>query len=332
MRRAFLQAVTDLTASIDWRALLAALEEQNVEAAVEALNITPSAFTGLYQSHQAAFVAGATETVATLGISGISRADAVGIRFDMTNPRAEAWLSTTSSEMIKQVTEDTKRAAREAILRGYEAGRGPRDIATDIAGRVVNGRREGGVVGLDADRAYRLDRVTSGSRTAEGVQDLVIQGRDGKLRLKYKVNADTEKRILAAYKRGTAVSEDGQRIIADRFRNHLLKHRADTIAQVETSQAVMSGRREQWDQTLERLGRSPDEVVKTWRHGSGGSDPRPDHVAMSGKSVQGLDTLFPFSGGVRLRFAHDPRGAAKDVIRCTCDTTFRLPARAEDLR
>lgn len=324
MRRAFQQAVAGLYAGINWTEFLEALRLRDVERAVAALNIDDAAFTGLYQSHQAAFMAGAQETVATLGIAGVSRKDAIGIRFDMTNPRAEGLLATTSSAMVQQISEDTRNAVRETILSGYTQGRGPRDIATDIAGRVVGGRRQGGVLGLDANRAHRWRAITEGIRTADGVRDLVIRHRDGTLGLRYVTTPDIKRRILAAYKRGEPVSIDGQRIIGDRYRNALLKHRADTVAQVETAQAVMAGRCEEWQQVLTKLGRSPDDVEKKWQHGSGGKDPRPTHVAMNDHVVRGLDTPFVFSDGATLQYAHDPNGAAKDVIRCTCSTDFRL--------
>lgn len=331
MRRAFQQAVAGLYSSVDWRALLNALRNGDVEGAVAALRIEPAAFTGLFQSHQAAYFAGATETVATLTISGVPRTAAAGIRFDMTNPRAESWLATQSSARVTQISEDTRNAVRETITAGYAQGRGPRDIATDIAGRVVDGRRQGGVLGLDSGRSHRYMAVTDGMKTAEGVQGLVVRHSDGRLSLRYKVNADTEKRILAAYRRGEAVPEGGQKIIAERLKNAYLKSRADTVAQLETAQAVMAGRREEWAQVLERLGRDASDVTKTWQHGSGGEDPRPAHVAMNGTSVQGLDTPFTFNDGSTLQYAHDPNGAAKDVIHCTCDTTFRLMPRREDL-
>ena len=322
LQRAFLSAIADVHGNLDWQGLNQAIAAGNIDAAVSAIRIDQGAFLALWQAADAAYIAGATETVATLGISGVPAS--AGIRFDMTNPRAEAYLATASSRMVAEITEDSKQAVREAIQRGYTAGRGPRDIATDVAGRVVGGRRTGGIVGLDTGRAYRLDMVQQGMKTADGVQDLVIRHQDGTLGLRYKVNKATEKRILAAYRAGTAVSAQGQRMSVDQFRNALLKSRADTIAQLETSQAVMAGRREEWGQVLEKLGRSEADVEKRWQHGSGGTDPRPHHVAMNNKTVRGLDMPFVFNNGSLLRYAHDENAPISETARCTCDTTFRL--------
>lgn len=56
---------------------------------------------------------------------------------------------------------------------------------------------------------------------------------------------------------------------------------------------------------LKKLGRSDADVEKRWQHGSGGTDPRPHHVAMNNQTVRGLDTPFVFNNGALLRYAHD---------------------------
>ncbi len=181
------------------------------------------------------------------------------------------------------------------------------------------------MLGLDAPRSARLQAVTQGMRSADGVRDLVIARQDGKLALRYKVNAATEQRIIRAYKAGTAVLEADRLISERQYSNALLKARADTVANTETANAVMSGRMEQWRELIETKGIDPESVIKTWHHRRGASkDHRPDHLAMSGKSVRGLFTPFVFPDGAQLQYAHDPDGGAKHVIGCGCDTTFRV--------
>lgn len=331
MRRAFQQAVAGLYQGINWRGFLDALRMRDVDRAITAMNIDPAAFSGLYQTYQSAFTAGAQETVATLSISGVTRQDAIGIRFDMTNPRAEGMLASQAGAMITEITEDSRNAVRETILQGYTQGRGPRDIATDVVGRVVNGRREGGVLGIDSGRAHRLTMVTDGMRTADGVKGLVIKHRDGTYSLRYKVNAATEKAILAAYHKGTAVPEKTRERVGNQFRNALLKSRGDTVARLETATAVMAGKIEEWNQVLDKLGRSPDDVIKTFQHGAGGADPRWWHVAANGMQVHGLHTPFVLANGAQIQCAHDPAAPIGETANCTCSTTFRLKVRKEDL-
>jgi hypothetical protein len=183
---------------------------------------------------------------------------------------------------------------------------------------VINGTRQGGVLGLDVPRAERLEKVRNGIQTPEGVRSLVIEGRDGTLKMRYKVNPASEKAILAAYRKGEAVPAKSQERIVTQYGNRLLKERGETVARVETAQSVMSARRQAWDQ----VNVPPEAIGKRWVHGGGVKDPRPHHVAMSGTIVRGRDTPFVFSNGATLQMAHDPDGDASEVILCGCSTEF----------
>lgn len=322
LRSAFEAAVADLHANLDWGAMLDALARQNIEAAIEALHIDRAAFWGYAQAKTAAFAEAGATTVATISVPG---AGAIGIRFDMANPGAESWIAReVGLKVTGNLVEEQIQVVRDAIGAGFQRGQHPTEIARDIAGKVANGTRQGGVLGLDSPRAARLRAITDGIKTPEGVRDLVIRHQDGSLSVRYKVNRQTEARILRAYKRGEALSPADQAISVRQYSNALLKDRADTVARTETAQSVMAGRREAWDQVLVAKNLPPEAVIKRWVHGGGVKDPRPHHVAMSGHQVRGLDAAFEFSNGARLRFACDPEGPASEVIRCTCGTDFFL--------
>lgn len=320
LRAAFEAAIADLRRGMDMAALRTALEQRDITAAVAALNIEPAAFLAYSQVTVAGFAEAGVITAATITLPTGGR---IAVRFDMTNPAAEAWIRSYSAARVTAVTESIRAAARETIATGYSAGRHPFDIARDIVGRAApGGARQGGVLGLDAPRAQRLAAVTRGMETADGVRDLVVAGR-----VRYKVNPATEARILRAYARGEAVSPADRAISERQYGNALLKARGDTIARVETSQAVMAARREAWAQTLDKTNYPPEAVLKTWIHGGHVKHPRHHHVEMSGHTVRGLDAAFEFSNGSRLRWAHDEQGDPEDVINCGCTTEFALDPR-----
>lgn len=322
VRRGFMASVTDLQSRVDWPALLEALERGNTEAAIAALNINAAAFAEYSSLMTQAYAAAGASTAAQIVASGTG---GIGVRFNMQNPRAQDWIRRNVADRVVGFTQEQISVARTVIEAGYARGQGPRNIAVDLAGRVVGGARSGGVMGLDAPRAARLQAVTQGMRTAEGVQDLVIRHADGSLSVRYKVNKATEQRIIKAYKAGTAVPDTDRIISENQYRNASLKARADTIAETETANAVMSARLEQWEQLAETQGLDASAVIKTWQHRRGASaEHRPDHIAMSNKSVRGLHTPFVFPDGAQLKYAHDPAGGAKHIIRCGCDTIFRL--------
>lgn len=327
VRRAFLAAVVDLHEGVNWSELIRALEQYDTPAAIAALNINPAAFQQYAVVATSAYTEAGAATVALIKQNGIG---GVGLRFQAANPRAEQWVAENVGGFITRVTEEQVDVVRLAIERGYAAGEGPRTIAVDLVGRVgPGGTRQGGVLGLDAPRAERLQRVSQGMRTPEGVRDLVVEHADGTVSLKYKVNRSTGNRILKAYRAGEAVPASERALSERQYSNALLQARAETVAQTETASAVMNARDESWTQTAEQEGFSTDDVVKVWRHRRGPSDGRPQHIAMAGTEVIGINTPFVLPSGVRMRFPHDPAGGAENNIRCACSAEYRRMRRVE---
>ena len=316
-------AVVDLHANVNWRDLISALNDSDLNRAVAALNISIDAwheYAAIKSSIYAQSGAATATQIVQTGIAG------VGVRFRFSDPNAQAWIQKNVGDMITRVTIEQIESAREAIAAGFARGDHPHTIARDIVGRVnpLTKAREGGILGLDKPRAERFNNVISGMRTPEGVRDLVVEHLDGSVSVRYKVNKATEKRILKAYREGAAVPASDRVISETQYHNALLKDRADTIARTETANAVLSARNEQWDQ-LSRDGIvDRSKVIKTWHHRRGAVNERPDHMAMSGKSVIGMDTPFVFADGSVLQYPHDPNGAARHVINCGCDVTYRV--------
>lgn len=320
IRDAFMRAVVDLQSNVNWPALLAALESGSTFGAVQALNINEGAFNEYSQVLTSVFIESGTATASLIVGSGQG---AIGLRFNLQNPAAEKWIRKNVATRVVGFVQEQVETAREVIAAGYAQGYHPHTIAIDLAGRVTNGTRQGGIMGLDAPRAARLANVSAGMRTPEGVQSLVVKRADGSLAMRYKVNKATEQRILAAHMRGEAVPE-AQRMLSERqYRNALLQARAETVATTETAAAVMGARDVAWQQAAEQQGLDRNAVVKTWRHRRG-ADGRITHIEMAGVSVVGLDTPFVLSDGSVMMYPHDPNGGAHNVINCGCDAEFRL--------
>lgn len=327
IRSAFMASVTDLQAGVNWPALIAALEQFNTEAAIAALNIDPAAWQEYSQTMTAAYAQSGASTMTYIKQQGIG---GIGVRFNMGNPRAEAWIADNVGAFITRVTEEQIDTVRQLIERGYAAGEGPRTIARDIAGRVgPGGTRQGGVLGLDGPRAERLHRVSQGMRTPDGVRGLVVEHLDGSVTLRYKVNRATGNRILKAYRAGEAVPASERALSERQYSNALLQARAETVAATETASAVMNSRDEAWSQAASEQGLTRDDVFKSWNHRRGPLDGRESHIAMASVTVRGLDTPFQLPTGDLMLFPHDPAGGARNNVRCACSCSYSIRRQVE---
>jgi len=328
VREAFLNAIKDTQDNIDWDNLLRAIEDRDVEAVIKAMHISEAS----YQEYEDLLIDIFSDSGKDV-IRSIEGIDKLGVRWNIKNPVAEAWVEANVANKVVGITREQIELVREVVEEGIAEGKHPFQIAISIAGRAAGKRREriGGIVGLDGQRARRYNNVVSNLTTPEGIRSLVVEHPDGSVSLRYKVNKSTENRILRAYRANRGLSAKEAAISEVQYKNALLKHRADTIAQTETANAVMGGREAEWKILTQEEGVDPEHVIKRWEHRRGASKHhRPDHLAMSGTVVRGLNTPFVFPDGERLRWAHDVYGSASHVINCGCDTTFIYKPQEEE--
>lgn len=194
---AFLAAIALLRSGINYQLLVIALREGDIDAAMDALNIEPAAFSGYVLERQSGFAkagAIASETLTkqraaefraprgpSLRMPEAAPADPSGparptppalsfdgpeptnivFRFDMTNPSAESKIRTEAASRVTGYVEEQAETARKVIADGFQRGEGPQTIATTIAGRVnpISGRREGGIIGLSAPQTSYVESM-----------------------------------------------------------------------------------------------------------------------------------------------------------------------------
>lgn len=310
-RNAFLGAVQTVRDGVLIAALVQAISAGDVEAATRAVGMDRAVF-----NRYEGVLANAFATGGALGTDAVPaplrRAAGVVVRFDVRNPRAEAWLARESSTLIEGIVSDQRDAIRKALTAGLEQGLNPRTVALDIAGRVENGRRVGGLVGLTSRQTdYAI------SARAELTQ----------LDANYFTRQLRDKRFDATVKRAIAdgkplAQADIDRIV-NRYSDRLLKHRGDNIGRTEAIRALHAGRLEGMKQGLERTNVSADMVTKVWRTASD-ERVRDSHVAMDGVEVQGLDTPFVLPSGFALAHPNDPAGPPEETINCRCSFEMRV--------
>lgn len=314
IRQAFEAAVQNAHGAIDFAALVEAVQRNDFDRAADLLRLNQAMLWPLEEAIRTAMYAGGATVVLPKGVAG-------AFSFNGRHPRAEQIVAEMGARLVTEIGSPGVEPIRAVILQGQQEGIGAQKTARRLAGTLNprTGIREGGILGLDGPRAHRFQQVSQGMATPEGVRGLVIEGRDGKLRLKYKTNIETRNRIFAAYKKGEAVPAADRARVEKQFSNKLLKERAETIARHETFTAQAQGRREAYTQLFDSG--KVESITKKWNHNSR-SDPRPDHARLDGVTVAFNEPFPTMDDGAQLQYPHDPAGGIAHSASCGCSVIY----------
>lgn len=326
IRDAFLQAIADIRGEVSVRILATLIEEGRIEDVADILGLDAARFSELIQQVRQAYYEGGLEGVREIPLLNGPGGSRVRVRFDMTNPRAEAWLSTHSAALIAEITAEQMLAIRDIVSRGTMAGRNPRDIALDIIGRIgVTGRRTGGIIGLTSQQA----------RYVLNAREQLLSGNPSVMRDYFsRVRRDRrfDSLVRRAIEEGRAVSvADVDRITA-RYADRLLQLRGESIARTEALTAFSTARDQAFKQAIDTGLIAPENIEKEWSS-SGDDRVRETHMDMDGQTV-GINEPFVSSTGSALMYPGDTSLGAgpEDVINCRCQAIYKVNQIAEALR
>ena len=312
LQRAFRLAIRNIVSDVTLNQVTMSLRRNDIEAAIDALGVSRAAFSPFVQSLTNTYAqAGTIAAASNVWITPQGRAK---VRFDLANPLANEFITGYSSNLVTNIADDTRDALRVAIRAGYEQGRGPLDIARDLTGRIgANGRRTGGIVGLNEPQARAVQNMRQRLDSGDPVEMrkvLNMTRRDKRF----------DGKIKRAIESGTKLSQADINRLTGRYSDRLLALRGETIARTETAAAVENARYDAFKMGMDENNVPDWAVEKTWLHGGGNKDPRDDHAAFSGTKVMGLNTPFVLPDGTRMQGPHDTSlgAGAKHVVNCTC--------------
>jgi hypothetical protein len=321
IRQAFLDAIADIRSRITLGLIVERLERGDIAGAIDALNIEGAAFSELAMQVQQAFNAGGVAIVSGMPQVRFPDGHRAVLRFDVRDPEAEAWVRNHSATLVRGLTQEALASSRTTIETGMAEGRGPRSIATDLAGKKnrITGKREGGSIGLTEAQARQLANARS----------QLLSGDPAQLRAFMERNL-RDKRFDRTIEKAIRESKALDKATADRMltalSNRMLKFRADVIARTETMEAIEASRHEGYRQTMARLGlNAGTDIEKEWIATSGDRT-RDTHQALHGQKVQGLETPFRSFSGALMRFPGDRTLGApgSELINCRCHPIYRL--------
>ena len=292
VRSEFVAAMRQARAGVDMKALEDAIARGDVDAAFRALRFDAADLFKTDTAITAALAAGGNYQMGAFQYA--TRRAPIASRvvqsFGGRNERAERIARDLGARLVTEVVDDTRVMIAQTIRAGLEAGAGPRRTALDIGGRVVNGTRQGGLVGLD-------------SRRAGWVQN-------------YRAKLLAEGRPQSQIDR-----------MAQRYSNKLLRQRGETIARTETLKALNAGRQEALDQLIENPNNDvrAEDVVRAWD--STGEDGRTRQSHLDADKQDPVPQGQPFIvGGYSMMYPGDTSlGApAEEVINCRCYVDVRI--------
>ena len=291
VRSEFVAAMRQARAGVDMKALEASIGRGDVDAAFRALRFDAADLFKTDTAITAAMTAGGSYQMGAFqhATRRAPIASRVVQSFGGRNERAERIARDLGSRLVTEVVDDTRVMIAQTIRAGLEAGAGPLRTALDIGGRVVNGKRQGGLVGLD-------------SRRAGWVQN-------------YRAKLLAEGRPQSQIDR-----------MAQQYSNKLLRQRGETIARTETLKALNAGRQEALNQLIENPNNDvrAEDVVRAW-DSAGDGKTRETHAAADKQDPVPQGQPF-IVGGYSLMYPGDTSlGApAEEVINCRCYVDVRI--------
>lgn len=221
-----------------------------------------------------------------------------------------------AGKLIVQITEDQREMARVVIRKGIEEGRNPRNVALDLIGRInkATGRREGGMIGITGHQAGYVENARgelaslSNAYFQRGLRDKRYDGM-----------------VANAIKAGEPLSKTQTDTILGRYTDRLLEFRGEAIARTEAINALRAGQHEAHQQIIDTGKVSEDQIERVWGATSDGRT-RPDHRAMDGQKVPGLQTPFVAPDGSKLMFPGDTSmgASAGMIINCRCTSRLKI--------
>jgi hypothetical protein len=308
IQAAFLEAIRNKANSINLTDLAAAIEAREIDRALRIAGVSRADLFPFDSTITSAYVAGGQT------IAAAAPAFAVSFGFDGRATRAEAWARDHVGGLVTNIVEDQAQMLRETIGNQIAAGINPRAAALDIAGRTVGNARQGGFIGLSQAQAGYLRNARA-----------ELEGLDARYFTRTLRDKRFDAMVRKAIDAGKPLAQAEVDRIAARYSDRMLKHRADTIARTESITALRAGRREGIEQAIEAGAIRAETVTRVW-DATLDSRTRPDHVAMHGTAIEGMETPFTLPDGSRMMFPGDTSlGASADqVILCRCYEEHRV--------
>lgn len=312
--REYIRTMNDVRSAAQFTPIVEAVAANDLVEIGEYM-VTRGSLNGLIEQFRQAFVEGGQQFAESIpksarDISG----NRLAFRFDVMDPRAEAWLAQNAAEFVQIQFQNQTGAIREVVSSGMRMGRGPRQTALDLVGRISKqtGRRQGGIIGLAENQAQWVtnarEQLLSGD--PDQMRAYLRRKRRDRNLDGFVKRAIKENRPLA--------SRDVDRLVG-RYEDRLLQYRGETIARTESINAFAAGRHEAARQLVHNHG-VPEQAMKRKWDATMDQVTRPDHASMNGTTVNGPDEPFTMPDESQMMRPLDSSLGApvEQIVNCRC--------------
>jgi len=293
--------VEQLKGEIDLDELADMLEGGRQEEAFERLQTVAER---LGAEVNVSFVTSGQSTADFLTNAGVGRAV-----FNQVNDRAVAAMQRNRLELIREFTDEQRRAASLALVSGVEAGRNPRAQARDFRDSIGLTERQWAAV---ANYRAALGRVGSDESGQLDALNRALRDKRG------------DAQIRRAVKEARPLAPEKIDWLVERYTARYVKHRSEVIGRTEALRAVHQGNHEAYRQAVADGVIDAELLERTWETRVDGRQ-RDSHLILN-QQKRGLEEPWQTKHGPIL-YPGDPEAAAAEVIQCRCAVSTRIRRR-----
>lgn len=301
LQRIFLAAVEQLKSEVDLEELADLLEQGRMEDAIDRLTV---AARRLGTATNITFITAGQSAADFLQGAGLAQ-----IVFDQINLNAVAAMQRAQLELIREFTNEQRRATSAALISGVEAGINPIAQARNFRDSIGLTDRQWSAV---ANYRAALERAgRGGSGQLEALNRALRDGRG-------------DRSVLAAVRRAQPLPPEKIDWLVRRYAERYVKHRAEVIGRTEALRAVHSGNEELYRQAIAAGHIEAGDLERTWRTRIDKRERRTHHDLNGQKRGWGEAWTTPNGA---LRFPGDPSAPAAETIQCRCAIQTRIRLR-----
>lgn len=297
----FRSAVDALKDEIDLDELADLIERGRLTEAFDRLqNIAEQ----LGSASNVAFIASGQSTAEFMSAAGVGR-----VVFNEVNVLAVAAMQANRLRMIREFTDEQRRATSLALISGVEAGINPRDQARNFRDSVGLTERQWRAV---ANYRGALERIGVDPSAQEIALGRALRDRRG------------DAQIMRAVRESQPLPRPKIDWLVTRYTQRYIKYRAEVIGRTEALRAVHEGNEEMYRQAIAAGTIDADQIERKWVTRLDGRE-RESHLLLNGQKRGWGVPWLTMHGPIR--YPGDPEAHAAETIQCRCALATRIKRR-----